>query len=87
MNFGFKSFARLVSDPLIDDFEHSKDVCVLTFDFGAVDVNSFNFQKSYYFVPIRQCFGHFDHVMKKEESLRFVSQMCFIIILKSANVK
>ena len=31
------------SDPWINELEHSKDICGLTFEFGAVDVNSFNF--------------------------------------------
>ena len=45
--FVFHSFACLVPDPWIDEFEHSKDVCGLTFEFGAVVVNWLNFQKYY----------------------------------------
>ena len=43
MDCGLHSLSWITSDPLIDEFEHSKDVCGLIFEFGAVHVNSFNF--------------------------------------------
>ena len=44
---GLHNASCLESDQFIDEFEHSKDNCGLTFEFRAVDENSFNFQKSY----------------------------------------
>ena len=47
IKYGFDSHASLGSDHFIDEFEHSKEICGLPFEFGAVDENSLNFQKSY----------------------------------------
>ena len=47
VKFGFHSHVFFVSDLLIDEFKHSKDICGLTFVFGAVIEIFFNFQKYY----------------------------------------
>ena len=47
MKYGFDNHASLGSDLFIDEFEHSKEICGLTFQFGTVVENSFEFQKSY----------------------------------------